>query len=209
MYDITAYDNSKETWGAFEVKYPELDDVEETDYSTLYNAIYFVANSSDEEFKNHIHEYFENKEDLYFFLIDTVMAEMARDMSDKISSLSKDLYERVIEYSTAEISWYAKNPVKGRFIIGVASEDDPDITKKIIGRYGKKSSDIYHELLSEVDLSCIKNDKEKAGDILQWVLEGFNRAFLENVSTERDIDELEREYISKLKEYLSVLKNGL
>ena len=44
---------------------------------------------------------------------------------------------------------------------------------------------------------------------MQWVLEGFNRAFLENVSTERDIDELEREYISKLKEYLSVLKNGL
>ena len=159
--------------------------------------------------KGSLFKYFENKEDLYFFLIDTVMAEMARDMSDKISSLSKDLYERVIEYSTAEISWYAKNPVKGRFIIGVASEDDPDITKKIIGRYGKKSSDIYHELLSEVDLSCIKNDKEKAGDILQWVLEGFNRAFLENVSTERDIDELEREYISKLKEYLSVLKNGL
>ena len=151
--------------------------------------------------KGSLFKYFENKEDLYFFLIDTVMAEMARDMSDKISSLSKDLYERVIEYSTAEISWYAKNPVKGRFIIGVASEDDSDISKKIIGRYGKKSS--------EVDLSCIKNDKEKAGDILQWVLEGFNRAFLENVSTERDIDELEREYISKLKEYLSVLKNGL
>ena len=54
--------------------------------------------------KGSLFKYFENKEDLYFFLIDTVMAEMARDMSNKISSLSKDLYERVIEYSTAEIS---------------------------------------------------------------------------------------------------------
>lgn len=70
MYDITAYDNSKETWGAFEVKYPELDDVEETDYSTLYNAISFVANSTDEEFKNHIHNYFDMPViiDYYIFL---------------------------------------------------------------------------------------------------------------------------------------------
>jgi CotH protein. len=70
MYNISPYDNSKETWGAFEVKYPELDDVEETDYSTLYNALYFVANSTDEEFKNHIHEYFDMPViiDYYIFL---------------------------------------------------------------------------------------------------------------------------------------------
>jgi len=59
MDKVIPYDNSKEIWGSFEVKYPELDDLETTDYSTLYNAINFIVTSSDEEFKNSIHEYFD------------------------------------------------------------------------------------------------------------------------------------------------------
>jgi len=71
MWDVTTmYDNKSETWDVFEVKYPELDDVEETDYSTLWNAINFVANSSDEEFINHVAEYFDIPViiDYYIFL---------------------------------------------------------------------------------------------------------------------------------------------
>ena len=67
-----AYDNMSETWDVFEVKYPELDDTEngETDWSTLYNAIHFVATSSDEEFTNHVAEYFDMDVviDYYIFL---------------------------------------------------------------------------------------------------------------------------------------------
>lgn len=55
------YDNNSETWDTFEVKYPELDDTQngETDWSTLWNAINFVATSSDNDFKEHIAEYFD------------------------------------------------------------------------------------------------------------------------------------------------------
>ena len=55
------YDNNSETWDTFEIKYPELDDTQngETDWSTLWNAINFVATSSDNDFKDHIAEYFD------------------------------------------------------------------------------------------------------------------------------------------------------
>jgi hypothetical protein len=55
------YDNNSETWDTFEMKYPELDDTQngETDWSTLWNAINFVATSSDNDFKDHIAEYFD------------------------------------------------------------------------------------------------------------------------------------------------------
>ena len=59
MWDCEPYDNHSETWGEFEVKYPELDDVPETDYSTLYNAIDFVAHSSDADFISHVGDYFD------------------------------------------------------------------------------------------------------------------------------------------------------
>lgn len=70
MYDSYPYDNKSDRWYSFEVKYPELDDIKETDYSTLYNAIDFVVNSNDEDFKNHIHEYFDIPViiDYYIFL---------------------------------------------------------------------------------------------------------------------------------------------
>ena len=48
------YDNNSETWNAFEVKYPDIEDVCPTDYSLLYQAIDFVATSDDDTFKSQV-----------------------------------------------------------------------------------------------------------------------------------------------------------
>ena len=53
------YDNTQETWHAFETKYPDIDDVNPTDYSPLYEAIDFVVNSNDETFKKEVVDYFD------------------------------------------------------------------------------------------------------------------------------------------------------
>jgi len=53
------YDNTLDTWHGFETKYPDMDDVNPTDYSTLYNAIDLVANSDDNTFRNEVEEYFD------------------------------------------------------------------------------------------------------------------------------------------------------
>lgn len=53
------YDNTQETWHAFETKYPDIDDVNPTDYSPLYEAIDFVVNSNDEAFKKEVGDYFD------------------------------------------------------------------------------------------------------------------------------------------------------
>lgn len=53
------YDNTQETWHAFETKYPDIDDVNPTDYNPLYEAIDFVVNSNDETFKKEVGDYFD------------------------------------------------------------------------------------------------------------------------------------------------------
>lgn len=70
MWHILPYDNQSETWDVFEVKYPDLDDLNTTDYSTLYNAIKFVVNSSNEDFTDKVDEYFDMPVliDYYIFL---------------------------------------------------------------------------------------------------------------------------------------------
>jgi hypothetical protein len=59
MHDLQLYNNRKETYRGFETKYPDFEDVNPTDYSTLYNAIKFVLNSSDEDFAQHLGSYFD------------------------------------------------------------------------------------------------------------------------------------------------------
>lgn len=64
------YDNNSETWNAFEVKYPDIEDVCPTDYSMLYQAIDFVATSDEETFKSEVASYFDMPVliDYYIFL---------------------------------------------------------------------------------------------------------------------------------------------
>lgn len=57
MATAPQYDNFMETWSGFETQYPDFDDLCPTDYSTLHDAVNFVANSTDEEFATHAHEY--------------------------------------------------------------------------------------------------------------------------------------------------------
>ena len=135
---------------------------------------------------------------------------MAEETRVDIGKLSKDLYERVIEYSVTEISWYVTNPVKGRFMIGIASETGSDIGRKIIERYGEKSTDIYETLLMGVDMSGLHSSRKEITDILRWVLMGFNNSFLMSIAgSSDDIENLKKSYLKQLKTHLKVLKSGL
>lgn len=53
------YDNTLPKNNVWEVKYPEVEDLCPTDYSTLRNAILFVVTSSDEEFRASVADYFD------------------------------------------------------------------------------------------------------------------------------------------------------
>ena len=53
----TMYDNTQPTWDVFELKYPKIEDVCPSDYSTLYDAVYFVSASSNQQFAAEIDKY--------------------------------------------------------------------------------------------------------------------------------------------------------
>lgn len=70
MYNTPpSFDNTSSTWDVFETKYPDIKDVNPTDYSPLWKAINFVVNSSDEEFKDSVAYYFDLAvvEDYYIY----------------------------------------------------------------------------------------------------------------------------------------------
>lgn len=159
--------------------------------------------------KGSLFQYFADKEDLYFYILDTVMGEMMYDMASETSALSSDLFQRIAEYSALEISWYISHPDKGRLLIGAAAEKDSEISCRIAERYGVESENIYYEQLKGIEGENLRQDREKIADILKWVMEGFNKSILEKADVYKDsIEQLKEEYTQKLAGYMEILKNG-
>ena len=55
----TLCDNTLDNWAGFELEYPDIEDVNPTDYSVLRNAVRFVAISDQTTFNAHAGEYFD------------------------------------------------------------------------------------------------------------------------------------------------------
>lgn len=160
--------------------------------------------------KGSLFKYFPNKEDLYFFILDSVTTELIESLEKKAAALPSELFQRIIEYSALEFSWYIQNPEKSKLVIGAFVKSDTEIYRKTVSRYGVKASDIYYRLLEDIDLSKFHWDKQKTIDILKWFLKGFNEEFLGHVQVERcSLKHLQKEYIRNLTEYMEILKKGL
>lgn len=161
--------------------------------------------------KGSLFKYFSTKEDFYFYILDVTANEMISALKEKVNTLSKELFQRIIEYSTLEFSWYILNPEKSKIIVNAFSQKDTDISQKIEMRYGRKEEDIYYWLLQDVDISSFRWNKKKTIEILKWLLKGFNDDFL-RLSQEKNynnFEKLKKEYISNLSEYVEMLKKGL
>lgn len=159
--------------------------------------------------KGSLFKYFGGKEDLYFFLLDIITNEMLQDMESGVGDLSTELFQRIIDYSAMEISWYIKNPVKGRLLIGASLENDAEICSKMKERYGVRGENIFYRLLEGIEKGDLKPNKEKLADILKWVLAGFNKDFLDKADIKKQsFEQLKEEYIQKLTDYIEILKEG-
>ena len=159
--------------------------------------------------KGSLFKYFTDKEDLYFFLLDTVMWEMLRDIESDVENLSTELFQRIIDYSALEISWYIKNPDKGRLIMSAVTEKDEEICSRMAERYGARGENIYYELLADIEGKNLKINKEKIAELLKWVLEGFNETFLKKADIKKEsFEQLKENYIQELSNYIEILKTG-
>ena len=62
-------------WDSYQVKYPDIDDVQPADWQTLYDAVYFVCYSEDDMFRRDIALYFDIPVVIdYYILMETILS---------------------------------------------------------------------------------------------------------------------------------------
>lgn len=153
------YDNTQETWHAFETKYPDIDDVNPTDYSPLYEAIDFVANSNDETFKKEVADYFDIPVliDYQLFLetlkpIDNSGKNMYWGIYDIAKSKKLTLAIWDLDASVGQ-DWHCSAPLHPDYVspdteLGIKEAFNlyTRLSTLNVDNYNQKVSDRYHEL---------------------------------------------------------------
>ncbi len=161
--------------------------------------------------KGSLFKYFPTKEDFYFFVLDEITAELISSLEEKINTLSPDLFQRIIEYSVLEFSWYILYPEKSKMIVRAFTKSDTDIYRKTVLKYGNREQDIYYWFLQGIDTTQFRWDKQKTIDIIKWLLKGFNDDFLTRIQKQAypNFEMIEKEYVKDLSEYIEILKLGI
>jgi len=161
--------------------------------------------------KGSLFKYFQSKEELYFYILDCITAELTASLGEKTESLPKDLFKRVIKYSELEFAWYNQNPDKCKLITKAFIKSDTEIYQKIESRYNLAGQDIYYKLLEDIDTKQFKWDKQKTIDVLKWFLKGFNEDFMSTTEVQSSIEiaNIKNEYVKSLTEYMKILKVGI
>ena len=85
----------------YEVKYPDIEDVSPTDVEILYSAINFVVKSSDEEFREHVAEYFDIPILKYYEILYQLL--LAWDNGGK--NLYWAVYDKAIDRRMELVAW--------------------------------------------------------------------------------------------------------
>lgn len=161
--------------------------------------------------KGSLFKYFPTKEEFYFFVLDTITAELISGLEEKINTLSPDLFQRIIEYSVLEFSWYILYPQKSKMIVRAFTKSDTDIYRKTVLKYGNREQDIFCWFLQDIDTTQFRWERQKTIDLIKWLLKGFNDDFLTRIQKQAhlDFEMLEKEYLKNLSEYIEILKAGI
>lgn len=161
--------------------------------------------------KGSLFQYFQNKEELYFYTLDCVTRELTEHLAQRTPALPKEIFERVLGYADAEFAWYIRNPDKCRLITAAFSGTDPAVSQQVEVRYCLREQEILNDLLDTSDISALRGDKKIAFAILNWFLKGFQNDFLSRLQLreDTDLDRLRQEYAAGLTAHMELLKQGL
>ena len=171
--------------------------------------------------KGSFYRYFENKSDLYFYLIEYASAERFKSIGDLFENPGKDFFDALIENFAVKIEYDLKYPLMSGFLYNLSQEKNND-------QIGNIQLQTKKHILSVTENILRKHvtDKSIRSDIplfniaffivqLQWGMFDFlemkyNISFRENILKRKPVFSISKEQILEdVKSFSEVLKTGI
>lgn len=159
--------------------------------------------------KGSLFKYFMNKEDLYFYILDCIIADLTKNLKNELTELKGDVFQVILIYAEAEFNWYIENIDKYKFLKRAFADDNSNIFKKTMERYKLEGYSFYYKIFENIETQILNCEKEKGLNILKWTLEGLNAKFMKESEQYSNISDIKDYYLDELKQYINILKNGL
>ena len=169
------------------------------------NAIVKAAGIS----KGSLFKYFENKLDLYFYVLDSVVTGLFQDLDSNAMKLEGDIFDILVRYAGIEFDWHMRNPDSYKLLRRAFVNDNSQLYLQTAERYKLAGDSMYSGLMQNLDPEMFRGDKDKVVNLIKWVLEGYNSAFVRADTSSDDIEATRDAYIKGMKEYLKLLKQGI
>lgn len=158
--------------------------------------------------KGSLFKYFENKEDIYFYMLDTIIDGYVRMTQNYSIRESDTFYDSILSYAELEFDWYCSNPSSYKMMKKAFKEPDESIQIITRDRYAIFEEGLYGETLRPHSQDLNKIDLKMQTDILKWCINGFSESFIREIGKNEEISVLKENYLDELTAYLVIMKRG-
>ena len=159
--------------------------------------------------KGGLYEYIKTKEELFLYIVEFSFKSLYSYIEKKIRMnnivLPNDIIERHKLVYTIAIDYYLEHPEIIKFIVKINSLSSKELLKKTDDTFIKH----FNSLFWDIDESTLMYNKEKVLNLLRWLLIKTRDEFLNELSINKNLQDVKNKYFNCWDFYISVLKKGI
>lgn len=163
--------------------------------------------------KGILFHYFQNKKNLYLYMLDYVIENFTDKLYSLNVKLSPDIFERLMQIGFIKLRMAYAEPLMYKMLFQVFIKT-PDALKEDIGeRYSKIYAEALSKLYDGLDMSKFRKDIDiqKAIEIIGIFLDGLQRKYVAafgDMNAEEVLAQMDK-LIDQYREYFEILKKGI
>lgn len=162
--------------------------------------------------KGLLFHYFQNKKNLFLFVFDECVRQLTDLVTQKVTRLPDDLFERLLLFGRLKVEMYLEHPMEYRFIMNTWTKLPAGLEDDIIERQKKSQLNGVSLLLEGIDTTRFRSeiDPKKAISFILLSLEALGNQFVSRIANEPDVglSQLDQLY-EEMKEAIEYLKYGV
>lgn len=163
--------------------------------------------------KGILFHYFENKKNLYLYVLDYLVDYYSKFFNDYIENIDKDdIFEIIKDINVKKLELFSDSPIMYEFIIKAFISYPEELEEDIKKRYLEVFSKNFDQIISKLDMSKFRKDidKSKALEVIMLTLDGLTNKYIkEYKGREYKLMTDAKELMDIFEEYTDILKWGI
>lgn len=173
--------------------------------NTSLNSIITEAKIS----KGGLFKYIEDKKDLYLYVLGLIMKDIIEYQSNNVDMSISCFFDRLNALSDCGFDYYKNHELEFRVMMNAFYDLASPCHKEVIimSKNLIKKYELY--LLENIDWSQYKENKENILKILEYMIDGYNFAFIRKLDLNYSVEELEKVMKKDVDLIINIIKSGV